>query len=235
MRVGEIMTLSPGEQVHARTNGQRCWGALLVPVERLVDYGRALTGAQFSGPPVAQRWRPPAAAGRELRSLHAAATRIAGTRPQLFANVQAAHGLEQQLIHAIVDCLAAGSVGMGNATTRRHQNIMARFERLLHVEPGRDMRIPDICAALEISERLLRSLCTQHLGMGPVRYDHIRRMSLVRRSLLRGGIAAPSVATVARDHGFRSPGRFAVNYRVAFGESPSTTLRRGQDRLIVGA
>jgi AraC-like DNA-binding protein len=235
MRVGEIMTLSPGVEVHARTDGQGRWGTILVPVEELAEYGRALTGAPFRVPPVAQRWRPSPAAGRELRSLHTAATRIAANRPQLFTNAEAAHGLEQQLIHAIVNCLSAGSADMGRATACRNQNIMARFERLLHVQPPRrDMRIPDICAKLEISERLLRSLCADHLGMGPVHYDRLRRMSLIRRTLLRGGSATPSVATVARDHGFRSAGRFAVNYRAAFGEPPSTTLRRGRDRSTVG-
>jgi len=69
--------------------------------------------------------------------------------------------------------------------------------------------------------------------MGPISYDRLRRMSLVRRTLRRGDGAASSVSEVALRYGFRSLGRFAVNYRAAFGEPPSTTLRRVGDRSIV--
>jgi hypothetical protein len=36
---------------------------------------------------------------------------MAQTRPQALADAEAAHGLEQQLIHAVVDCLSSGSAG----------------------------------------------------------------------------------------------------------------------------
>jgi AraC-like DNA-binding protein len=233
MRVGDIMTLSPGEQVHARTDGQRRWGAIWVPVAQLVDYGRALTGAPFSIPPVAQRWRPGTAAGRELRSLHTAATRIAVTRPQLFANVHATHGLEQQLIYAIVNCLSAGSADAGGAAARRRQDVMAQFERLLHTQPDRAIRVEEICATLGVSPGLLRRLCAEHLGMSPITYDRRRRMSLARRALRHKGAKTATVAETARRYGFRQPGRFAIIYRAAFGESPSATLRQARDRSIV--
>jgi len=230
MRLGEIMTLSPGEQVHARTEGHRRWGVILLPVEQLIEYGRALTGGAFSIPPVAQRWRPPPTAGRDLRGLHAAAIRMVATQPQLFVDTQAAHGLEQQLIHAIVHCLSAGSTDLGSATARRHQDIMAHFERLLQSQPDQDMRMTEICAELGVSQRLLRSLCTKHLGMSPTSYGRRHRMSLARRALQRADGEGARISEIARRYGFRSPGPFAVNYRAAFGESPSSTLRRGHIR-----
>jgi AraC-like DNA-binding protein len=159
--------------------------------------------------------------------------KMAAIRPQLLVNAQAAHGLEQQLIHALVDCLSVGSGDQSTLIERRHQDIMVRFERLLQAQPDRDMYVREICAELEVSERLLRSLCAKHLGMGPVRYDRLRRMSLVHRILMRGDGGAASVAEVARRYGFRQPGRFSANYRVMFGESPSATLRRCLGRYII--
>ena len=212
MRVGEIMTLSPGEQLHARTDGDRRWGVIWVPVDQLVEYGRALTAAPFSIPPVAQRWRPPPAAGRQLRSLHAAATRMAAIQPQVFADVQAAHGLEQQLIHAIVECLAVGSADKGGAAARRHQDTMAHFEHLIQRRSDREIHVAQVCAELDVSERLLRSLCAEHLGMSPTTYDRRRRMTLARRALRSEGPEVASVSGIARRYGFRSPGRFAVTY-----------------------
>jgi AraC-like DNA-binding protein len=43
--------------------------------------------------------------------------------------------------------------------------------------------------------------------------------------LLRSDPAIATVGGVARHHGFSELGRFAVAYRAAFGESPSTTLK----------
>jgi AraC-like DNA-binding protein len=230
MQLGEIMTLSPGEHVHTRTNGPRRWGALWVPIQDLVKYGGVLTGASFDIPPVAQRWRPPPEAVRNLRSLHAAATRIAAIRPQVFVDAQAVHGLEQQLIHAVVDCLSAGSADVGSEAARQHQDVMAHFERLLQSQPERAARMTDICAALGVSQRRLRTLCAEHLGMSPTTYDRQRRMSLARRALRREDAEKASVSEVAGRHGFHEPGRFAINYRAAFGELPSATLRGGGGR-----
>jgi AraC-like DNA-binding protein len=100
---------------------------------------------------------------------------------------------------------------------------MVRFEQLLQNGQGINASISEICATLQVSERRLRSLCAGHLGMSPTAYDSLRRMSLVRRALLCADSVAEKVSVVARQNGFRDLGRFAVNYRAAFGEPPSTT------------
>jgi AraC-like DNA-binding protein len=63
--------------------------------------------------------------------------------------------------------------------------------------------------------------------MSPVAYDRLCRLSLARRALRGGGGAAGTVAAAARDCGFPDTGRFAIDYRRAFGETPSATVRRG--------
>ena len=62
--------------------------------------------------------------------------------------------------------------------------------------------------------------------MGPVRYLWLRRMHLARRSLLRADAGTVNVTTVATEYGFWELGRFSVEYRALFGESPSAALRR---------
>jgi AraC-like DNA-binding protein len=228
-RPTEIVTVGPGEQLHARTAGPSQAGAIWLPVKELVRYGHALTGAPFSIPPAVRRWHPRPRAEKDLRNLHAAAIRMAITQPQGLVDAESAHGLEQQLIHVAVECLA-DAVDSPTRSGRRRQDIMVRFERLLHAQPERDIPISEMCATLNVSERLLRSLCAEHLGMGPLAYDRLRRMSLVRRTLRRAD-GETSVAAVAERYGFRSPGRFAVNFRATFGESPSTMLRRIQEYL----
>jgi AraC-like DNA-binding protein len=224
IRPGDIMTLGPGEHVHVRTLGPRRWGTVWIPVQELVRYGSALTGAPFAAPPVARRWQPPPAAGRRLRSLHAAAIRMAAIRPQVFLHAETAHGLEQQLIHAVVECLSTGSIVESSPATRQNQAIMARFEQVLQTQPDRKVRMTEICAVLGVSDRRLRSLCTEYLGLSPIGYDRLRRISLVRRALRAGDSNAASVSAVARRYAFSNIDRFNASYRTAFGELPSVAL-----------
>jgi AraC-like DNA-binding protein len=227
MPAGEIVTLGPGQRVHARTDGPSRWGSIWLPAQDLARYGRALIGATFVVPSAARSWRSLSAAGRELHQLHRAGTRMAGLRPGTLVGAEAAHGLEQQLIDALVECLSAGSADEPTPAARRHQEIVVRFEGLLRAQPERNLRIGEICPALGVSERLLRSVWMEHLGMSPTSYLRLRRMSLVYRVLRRGGAEAASVSEAARRYGFHNLGRFAADYRTLFGELPSATLRRG--------
>jgi len=100
---------------------------------------------------------------------------------------------------------------------------MRRFEDFIEQNQGLPLYISDVCAAVGVPERTLRKYCLDQLGMAPRRYLVLRRMSQARRVLQRGDGA--SVTEIAMDHGFGELGRFAVNYRRLFGESPSETLR----------
>jgi len=178
LRAGEIITLGPGQRIHTRTDGLCRWGAIRLSGDDLAGYGRALTGAEFVVPPVA-RWRPPRAALRRLRHFHRAAIRAAEMRSRALADNEAAHGLEEQLIHALVECLSTRSVDEETETAGRHRDILARFEDLAQHHPVLD--IAEICGALGISERTLRLCCEEQLGMGPVEYARRRRAQLMGR------------------------------------------------------
>jgi AraC family ethanolamine operon transcriptional activator len=51
-------------------------------------------------------------------------------------------------------------------------------------------------------------------------------MHLARRALGFGSPFTTTVTEIAIDHGFGELGRFAIEYRALFGESPSESLRR---------
>ncbi len=88
--------------------------------------------------------------------------------------------------------------------------------------------IVDLCASMAISERKLRSAFRAVHGTSPYRYLRNLRMAEARRALLTTDPARATVTRIAMDHGFVELGRFAVEYRMAFGESPSATLQRAQ-------
>jgi AraC family transcriptional regulator, ethanolamine operon transcriptional activator len=220
--VGEMITLGPGQRVHATSDGSCQWGAFQLPVEEFVQYGRALRGAALDVPPVAL-WRPPRAALRQLRHLHQAAVRAAEARSGVLADSEAAHGLEQQVIHALVESLSPGPVAEETEAARRHRGILARFEELLEAEPP--FSFIELGAALGVSRRVLRECCKKHLGMSPSDYRRLRGMQRVHRALRRENPGTATVSEVARRYGFRDLGGFAANYRALYGELPSATLR----------
>ena len=223
MRVGEMVTFGPAERLHARSDGPCQWGAIQLPVDDFVQYGGAIRGAIPIVPAVA-RWRPPRAALRQLRHLHQAAVRTAEARSGMLADREAAHGLEQQVIHALVESLSVRPVYEDTETARRHRGILASLEDLLEAEPPPS--VTAIGAALGVSQHMLRECCKKNLGLDPSRYRRLRGMQRARRALRHESPDTASVSAVARRCGFRDPGRFAVNYRALYGESPSTTLRR---------
>ena len=67
-------------------------------------------------------------------------------------------------------------------------------------------------------------------GNRPGHYLRLRRLKVARAAMLRSEPATARVEEVARRHGFTSSSGFAAAYRLAFGESPSTTLARLRHR-----
>ena len=179
----EIMTLGAGQCLHMRTDGPCRWGSIWLPATELVQYGRALTGANFAIPSAAQCWRLRPAMSRHLRHLHSAAIGLVERRSNAFIGGEAAHGLEQQLIGALVECLSNGSAIEATCATIAHQDIAVRFEALLHTHRERALRIAEIRTMLGVSTRALCIGCKQQLGMGPAEYVRRCRMKQVDRAV----------------------------------------------------
>lgn len=79
--------------------------------------------------------------------------------------------------------------------------------------------------------RTLYHVFQRSVGITPMQLLRDIRLDRVRECLLAGG-SERTVTSVALDWGFDHLGRFAMNYRRRFGESPSETLRRGTGRPL---
>jgi transcriptional regulator GlxA family with amidase domain len=77
-----------------------------------------------------------------------------------------------------------------------------------------------------VTERTLRSCCTEFLGMSPIRYVLLRRLSRARVALRDTDPDGSDLSELVRGFGFAELGRFEAAYRAAFSETPLTTLRR---------
>src|SRR6202048_4912033 len=170
LHFGDLVLHSRGERMHQRIDGEGQWGFISLPPEQLAACSKALTGYNIASPPEGRVLRPPRSAARRLLRHHSKICRLAETRHQLIANPEVARALEQELIHALVNCLTVGDAGGHLKKRRHHTDIMGRFEDAL-AAPGHPHRsLHALCSAIDVPERTLRACCNEFLGMSPTRY-----------------------------------------------------------------
>jgi AraC-like DNA-binding protein len=228
-RNGDIVFHSRGERVHQRSNGVSQWGLMSVSAEQLANCGKALTGRPIAAPPASRVFRPARAETLRFQRLFRQACRLAEAGGKLIEHPEVARALEQQLLHSVVNCLAADDEADDEAKTRHHHAaVMVRFEEALTRHIDQKLSMPTLCAELGVAERTLRMCCAEFLDVSPVRYALLKRLNRARAALRCANPSTASVAEVARNNHFLEFGRFAVTYRNVFGESPSTTLQRDQ-------
>jgi AraC-like DNA-binding protein len=229
MQPTNIVRYGEGQNYYRRSSGCASYGSMSLPVEDMAAVGEALAAVDLRPPPDASLITPPPAAMARLQRLHAAAGDLAETAPEIIANADAARGLEQALIEAMVGCFSHSEDCQHSLAQGQHTIVMRRFRRVVEEHPGEPLYIPEICKTIGVSERTLRTCCQEHLGMSPKRYLFLRRMGLARRALREADPNASSVTAIGTHYGFWELGRFAVEYQALFGEPPSATLHRQPD------
>jgi transcriptional regulator GlxA family with amidase domain len=107
----------------------------------------------------------------------------------------------------------------GNAVTtaRRAQAFIEdKYKSTIH--------LTDLCIRTGVGLRTLQRCFALHFQMSPLEYIKVHRLNESRRALVNAEPSVCTVAQIARNKGFRHLGRFSVEYRAHFGESPSETL-----------
>jgi AraC-like DNA-binding protein len=105
-------------------------------------------------------------------------------------------------------------------------DLVHRAEMLALAELAKPLNISALCRALAVSERTLRKAFNKTYGLPPCRHLRMLRLSRVRGALLSAHDQVVTVTEIATGFGFGELGRFSVEYRKVFGESPSVTLHR---------
>jgi AraC-like DNA-binding protein len=226
LQSGDIVFHSRGERMHQRTRGASKWASISLTPAHLSKFSKAITGRDLVAPLSGRILRPLHRDMTQLRRLHEKACRLAEIKPDVITHQEVARAIEQDILHPLVNCLSAADAHGSNTARQHHASIMVRFEEWVMAHLGRRFRMPELCAEIEVSDRTLRICCAEILGMSPNRYLRLRRLNYVRAALQRADATTASVKKLATLHGFLQFGRFAVLYRTAFGETPSTTLRR---------
>ena len=210
------------------------WGAdslqlcLMIPAPTLVEELEQLLGRSVSGSlvfetamdlstPTARGWRA---------SLEVLRTELT-EGPGLVSQVRVARQLERLM----VDGLLLGqphnySDALDHGYWQPPSGPVARARQLLEEQPEVPWSTSSLAIRVHLSVRSLQEGFARELGMPPMKYLQQVRLRRARDELRDASAAQTTVASVASGLGLFHLGRFAAAYRLAFGESPSQTLRR---------
>jgi AraC-like DNA-binding protein len=228
----DLIFHAASERMHQRTCGAGTWGNISVDPDFFAWTSKALTGSQIIPPRIGKSLRPSHADGVELQRQHARLCRLVETKSLTSTHKEVARAIEHDFIYALVRCLTADVVHGDTAVRRRRSTVMNRLEKLLAEKFDRQLSMAELCRAIGVSERTLRTCCADFLGMSPGQYMRLRRLNLMHTALAHADPAATSVSEIASRYGFTELGRLAGVYRTIFGELPSETLGSS---LITGA
>jgi transcriptional regulator GlxA family with amidase domain len=107
---------------------------------------------------------------------------------------------------------------------RSQSDLVDQAEKLALADLDEPLHIGALCRALCVSERTLRKAFHKTCGLAPCRHLRMLRLSEARCALLAADWRRVTVTEIATAFGFLELGRFSVEYRKVFGESPSQTL-----------
>src|SRR5579863_7683901 len=161
LQAGEMFVVHSGGDFHSRADKGGQWASVSMASDVLATYVQAHTGGDLGLADVT-RVRPRSEAMSRLLAVHQAAGNLAENAPDIVTRPEVAKVIEDELMHAVVDCLTAPAM----LTVRRshRQPVMRRFEEFLEANPDQSLHILDVCSAIGVSERTLRLHCLEHLG-----------------------------------------------------------------------
>ena len=141
--------------------------------------------------------------------------------------------IEEQTFHAITRALFSAQ---HNNSLQPARNTMKRawdkIELVIKKNGNSLLPINELSQAVGVSERSLRRLFHDRYCLSPKNYLKRIRLNEVRSELKKLSEHETKVADVANRWGFWHMGQFAADYKLLFGELPSSTLRK--NRLLEG-
>ena len=153
------------------------------------------------------------------------------TSAERIAQVQ--HRLQELLTNSAVDLFAQSlAVAKDSSDKVARWAGVSRACAYIDEHLRESIALEDLCHFAGVRARTLEYGFDEFYDVGPMAYLRSVRLCRARHDLLRARHAAGMVATAARRWRFTHMGQFSRDYRVLFGESPSTTLGRGNPKLL---
>jgi len=135
---------------------------------------------------------------------------------------------EQRLLWTLLHVLPGNySTDLAVEAPQPSKSYLERVEEYIDENCAESVTLADLAKVAGVSGRTLLEGFRRHRGISPMRLLKMARLDHARSELLSADPDSVSVTTVALKWGFQHLGRFSVEYKRRFGESPSATLHHG--------
>ena len=135
--------------------------------------------------------------------------------------------LENTLVAMLFHTLQEQAVDTRQHDAGRYPTALRVTEDYIMAHLADPVSIADLSEVSGVSSRTLFKMFQERHGMGPIGFLKVRRLEAVHRALLAADPQGTTVTEVAMGFGFFHLGHFSRDYRQAFQELPSETLRHG--------
>ena len=145
-------------------------------------------------------------------------------RPELLSDVQECQAIEQRLLAEVAKIFPPDAgVAHPPGPKPRRKTFLRAIE--LCDDLKKRITVPEVAALTGVSQRTLELSFKEAAGITPQKYLRWRRMQMAHHVFLAQDPKHTRITDVTTSLGFTELGRFAVEYKRLFGESPSETLR----------
>lgn len=156
---------------------------------------------------------------------------LAERNSSLFRNSDVRTGMEYSLLEAQIAVLGrTPNIPVnGNAGGKKsHTHIIKRSIDLLKANSYKPIHVTDLCSTLNVRMRTLYYAFQEFYGISPIQFLRLLRFAKARKDLLGSDPKRTTVTDVAAKWHFWHFGRFSVEYKALYGESPSETLNKAR-------
>jgi AraC-like DNA-binding protein len=134
--------------------------------------------------------------------------------------------IEDSLWALLLSAVQGERHGSGRQSSGGYSTYVKPAEEFILGHLDTPLRVADIATAVGISVPTLNRAFRRSYGMGPKAFVKQRRLDRVRSELQRADPQATTVTAIASRYAFWHLSQFAADYKRAFHETPSATLRR---------
>jgi AraC-like DNA-binding protein len=134
--------------------------------------------------------------------------------------------IEDSLWAILLSAVQGGCRENGHQRSGGYATYVKPAEEFILGHLDKSLCVVDIAAAVGISVPTLNRAFRKCHGIGPKAFVKQRRLDRVRSELLRADPQATTVTAIATKYALWHLGQFAADYKRAFHEAPSDTLRR---------
>lgn len=159
-----------------------------------------------------------------LKSLH----RLTLNQPQSVSQGRSSQLILEDFLPLLIDALPSPQGRRVAWSSLRRADLVEQAQLYMETHLGQPLTLASLCQALHTSQRPLHYGFQELLGVSPMAYLKVLRLTAARRQLRQSEPGQTTVADVASHFGFWSSGHFSRDYKTLFGELPSATLAGGK-------